>query len=368
MSKDIVTNLSFNDDNSLIAISTDKGFKVYSTLSTINQINVEINGGTSCTELLMRTNIIVFVGTGRNLQYPKNKAFVWDDTQKKSIGTLTVGSDILKIKINKKLIILITDLKVYVYQLGNLKLLDNLETARNDNGLCEFRSNILVSLGLNQGTIKVDFYEPRGTVNIKAHDNPIGCIALNSDGTMLATASEKGTIIRVFNTYTGKLTYEFRRAITTNKISSMNFDSSSDLLAILSQKITLNVIESATLRVISLKELNSSSTLGYLKQYFSSYIVDNGNLTQLHLPNIKSKAIIGFMDDNNMNEYRNLKKKEENKKEKKEEDKEEKKDEKKEEDKKQKTIVMLDVETNMNFISVIMENKNLKCVLEPETT
>jgi len=34
---------------------------------------------------------------------------------------------------------------------------------------------------------------------IPAHDSPLAAIAFNSTGTKVATASEKGTVIRVFD-------------------------------------------------------------------------------------------------------------------------------------------------------------------------
>ena len=40
---------------------------------------------------------------------------------------------------------------------------------------------------------------------IAAHDTDVGAVALNAEGTLLATASTKGTLLKIFSTEEGEL-------------------------------------------------------------------------------------------------------------------------------------------------------------------
>lgn len=46
---------------------------------------------------------------------------------------------------------------------------------------------------------------------IAAHKSELGCIAINQHGTRLATASQKGTLIRVWDTTSKNQLVELRR-------------------------------------------------------------------------------------------------------------------------------------------------------------
>ena len=71
------------------------------------------------------------------------------------------------------------------------------------------------------------------TMVIEAHKGEIAALKLSFDGTLLATASEKGTIIRVFSVENGSKVYQFRRGTYPTKISSLSFSKDNQFLACL---------------------------------------------------------------------------------------------------------------------------------------
>jgi autophagy-related protein 18 len=53
----------------------------------------------------------------------------------------------------------------------------------------------------------------QAVTTISAHDSPLAALRFNADGTKLATASARGTVIRVFDTTRGDKLFEFRRGV-----------------------------------------------------------------------------------------------------------------------------------------------------------
>lgn len=78
---------------------------------------------------------------------------------------------------------------------------------------------------------------------VEAHRSPLACITLNNDGTLLATASDKGTIIRVFSVPDGQKLYQFRRGSMPSRIYSMSFNTMSTLLCVSSSTETIHLFK-----------------------------------------------------------------------------------------------------------------------------
>ena len=76
---------------------------------------------------------------------------------------------------------------------------------------------------------------------VEAHRSPLSCIAMNSEGTMLATASDKGTIIRVFSVPQAEKLYQFRRGSIPSSIYNMSFNLNSTLLCVSSATDTVHI-------------------------------------------------------------------------------------------------------------------------------
>lgn len=253
---------NFNQDFSCFSCGTTNGFIIYNVdpfRETFRRIFP--NGGIGIVEMLYRCNILAIVGGGKYPRYSLNKVMIWDDHQNKAIGELKFKSHVKAVKLRKDCVVVVLETKVYVYNFKDLKLLDNITTVANPNGLVSLctdnNANILAVPGLNHGYIRIELYNHHKSQLIKAHDASLSCFALNSTGTFLASASEKGTLIRIWNTFTGEPVRELRRGMDRAEIYSLSFNAPSTFLACSSDKGTVHIF---SLTSTPVKASSGSST------------------------------------------------------------------------------------------------------------
>ena len=89
--------------------------------------------------------------------------------------------------------------------------------------------------------VRVELMDRRDFRLIDTHNTPVAAIALSLNGSRLATASEKGTLIRVFDTSSGHKLQELRRGTDPAEIYHIAFDRSCAWLAVTSDKNTVHV-------------------------------------------------------------------------------------------------------------------------------
>jgi len=110
----------------------------------------------------------------------------------------------------------------------------------------------LVSISVQDDLVLVIPHTEKGKLNlqlltkgkshiIKAHENGIQTFCLNLDGTKLATASEKGTLIRIWDVEKGSKIKELRRGKDPAVIYSIAFSKDSKFLCCSSDKGTIHI-------------------------------------------------------------------------------------------------------------------------------
>lgn len=238
--------VGFNQDAGCFAAGTTDGFIIYNVdpfRETFRRIFT--HGGIGIVEMLFRCNLLAIVGGGRNPRYPTNKVMIWDDRQNKCIGELKFRTEVKAVKLRRDRIVVVLESKVFVYRFKDLQLLDQITTVLNPKGLVslcpEMKNNVLAVPGLAKGTIRIELYDLAKATLIKAHDTELAQFALNADGSRIASSSEKGTLIRIWNTHTSEPLRELRRGMDRADIYCLAFNHASTYLACSSDKGTVHI-------------------------------------------------------------------------------------------------------------------------------
>ncbi|ESR49212.1 Autophagy-related protein 18c [Citrus sinensis] len=253
--------VSWNQDYGCFAAGTSCGFRIYNCEPFKETFRRDLkSGGFRIVEMLFRCNILALVGAGDNSQYPPTKVIIWDDHQSRCIGEFAFRSDVRSVKLSRERIVVVLEHKIYVYSFVDLKLLHQIETLANLRGLCCLSHNsstsVLACPGLQRGQVRIEHFGLNMIKLINAHDSHIACFTLTLDGLLLATASTRGTLIRIFNTVDGTRLQEVRRGVDRAEIYSIALSPNVQWLAVASDKGTVHIF---SLRVRVVGEDSSSS-------------------------------------------------------------------------------------------------------------
>ena len=75
-----------------------------------------------------------------------------------------------------------------------------------------------------KGKVRIKNMDKNSTNTVDAHENIISFISFNNNGSIMATASDRGTLIRLFLTETGYFFQEIRRGKDKAVIKDICFE------------------------------------------------------------------------------------------------------------------------------------------------
>lgn len=237
---------SYNQDQSCLACGTVNGFAVFQTVPFRETFRrIFSSGGIGIVEMLYRCNLLALVGGGRNPRYPPNKVMIWDDHQNKCVGELMFKNQVHAVRLRRDYIAVVLENKVYYYRFKDLKLLVQIPTYTNRKGLIsmcsEMNTNILAIPGTAKGSVRVELFDSNKNVTIQCHSSDLAQLVLSRDGKTLATASDKGTLIRLWDAQTGGALRELRRGSDRAEIYCLSFSLSGSFVACTSDKGTVHI-------------------------------------------------------------------------------------------------------------------------------
>ncbi|KAL5521724.1 TRL1 [Sanghuangporus sanghuang] len=287
---------NFNQDFTCISIGTKKGYSI-TNVDPFGRVYTMNDGARGIVEMLFCTSLIALVGAADEPESSPRKLQIVNTKRQSMICELLFPSSILAVKLNRKTLVVVLENEIYIYDISNMRLMHVIETTPNPEAVCALSpaaessylaypspvpsptqplsqqstagvastasssppsshtqhhqsphqsasSSASSSSPASSQSGDVILFSTRKLIVenvIQAHKSPISFLSINSTGTLLATASEKGTVIRVWGIPGSEKLYQFRRGTREARIYSMNFNFMSTLLAVSSAHETVHI-------------------------------------------------------------------------------------------------------------------------------
>jgi len=161
------------------------------------------------------------------------------------------SNTILAVKLNRARLVVCLEESLYIHNIRDMKVLHTIrDTPPNPKGLCALSINsdncfLAYPGSTTTGEVQLfDAFNLQAKLMIPAHDAPLAAIAFNPSGSKLATASERGTVIRLFSVLDGTRLIEFRRGVKRcAHVYSLAFSQDSEYLALSSNTETIHIFK-----------------------------------------------------------------------------------------------------------------------------
>mmetsp|Transcript_26194 Transcript_26194/g.57741 ORF Transcript_26194/g.57741 Transcript_26194/m.57741 type:complete len:398 (-) Transcript_26194:87-1280(-) len=225
-----VLHYRFNQDQSCFFCGTTSGFRSFVVPERADSQLKEaqrVEGAESflpcsvpCIDMSFRSNVFAMVRAGNEDYFGgdscKVRLYVANN-QALSNNFFRSRQPVKNIVLSLSTIAVVCHTTVAIYSSDDLRILRHLETAPNPKGLCAMAATgrdswLLCCPGDTIKAVRVQCADETATHVFNAHKTGVAAIALNIAGTLLATASDFGTVVKVFSPLDAQLLYNLRRS------------------------------------------------------------------------------------------------------------------------------------------------------------
>jgi WD40 repeat protein len=318
---DLINYIGFNYDSSYFCLGTDTGFRVYQTNPYNLLISKTFNGGIGIVKILDKTNLFCLVGGGKNPCFSPNVLIIWNDLKDEITNEYRCNCFIINCYLKQKCIFIICSDDILIINTKTMELFEKINTINNPKGIfsvCNDPKKYILSFPNNKGNILIKIFNELNEINkskeqkkeknkgktekittkiIKnAHKGNINNLCINYLGNKIASTSNRGTIIRIFNIENGTTIAELRRGNTEAIIFSLSFSINDNYLGLTSDHCTCHIFD-----LNNLKPKPEDSNKSFVMSYISGvgkYLKDKSiySWRKFDIPG-KDRSIVSFTRD-----------------------------------------------------------------------
>ncbi|XP_050499553.1 WD repeat domain phosphoinositide-interacting protein 2 isoform X2 [Diabrotica virgifera virgifera] len=295
--------VNFNQDSTSLAVGSRTGYRLYSLsgVDTLEQIYSNGTEDTCLVERLFSSSLVAVV----SLAAPR-KLKVCHFKKGTEICNYSYSNTILAVKLNRARLVVCLEESLYIHNIRDMKVLHTIrDTPPNPLGLCALSitsDNCFIAYPGSSiiGEVQIfDAINLHAKTMIHAHDSPLAALAFSPNGTRIATASEKGTVIRVFSVIDASKLYEFRRGVKRCvAISCIAFSLCGQFLSCSSNTETVHIFKLEEPKDSPRRSVEESSWMGYLTTYLPTQVTDvftqGRAFATAHLPFYGVKNVISI--------------------------------------------------------------------------
>ena len=229
LAEDQIQCISFNQDATHIAVGWRRAWSVFTCQPFAPCASGDC--GVGVIQMLFSSSLIAIVGCGERAGDSPRRLRLWNSSTAAPVFEIPFATDILNVLMNRSRLIVVIAQATHIFELATMRMLHTLETDANPHGLAALTHEgdtsvcaLLPTASSGPGRVVLfDAAHGHAMSTIAAHHSPLAALALNARGDMVATASLKGTVIRVHGVATGQLLHTFRRGTARATIHSIAF-------------------------------------------------------------------------------------------------------------------------------------------------
>eukprot|EP01137_Pigoraptor_chileana_P036629 Opistho-2@32558 len=300
----ICNSMAFTYECGHLAVATSKGlYLVDCRDELVRPIGPEFRGGgPRLVDVLHDYEYVVFTGDGGDSRFPPNKAVIWDERRRMIFAEIKTDSPVTAVKLSPAHLLVATETKIRVYSIRDKKLLLEIETALNTEGivaLSKNEQNPLVAFPRRQsGTVSVaDIRRLAILCVISAHKTGIRKLSFDASAEIIATASERGTLIRLFESRTGIGLRELRRGSLGSRIDDISFSPDSLRVCVVGERGSATTVHLFTVGDDTVSNKRSPLYTMALKNYLPKHQRSEWSFVRYRLDGIAAICAIGGPGD-----------------------------------------------------------------------
>ena len=227
----------------------------------------EAIGAVRHAELLFSTSLLAVVGAGDTPALSPRRLCILSTATRAPIAEVLCAAPVVAVRLSRERLVLLLERRAIAHDLATLNIVDEVDTAPNAAGLCALASSasrerpyLAVPAQSAPGAVTVRSLgatvrgaaaarascplegvpnvrelrgggasraQPSTVCEVAAHSSAIAALALTPDGTLLATASVKGTVIRVHSLPRATPLCSLRRGARPARVFCLAFSAAS---------------------------------------------------------------------------------------------------------------------------------------------